>query len=119
MREPTHDLPAAEKKMEESTSLSELFYCSTGITSQGQRVHLSQVRDQIHTRAGRVIVKVFLSLKIICENLLPTGIQPSFREECSEMVGLKVNQSASPPRTTNLAFPRFLLPAGLPEWQTA
>ena|ERR1700737_3393272 len=106
------------KKTEEFACLSELFYCFTGITSEAKRVHLSQVRDQI-TRGGRVIVKVFLFPKIIFWNLLPVRIQLSFREECSEMVGLKVNQSASLPGIANLAFQSFLLPAGLLERQMA
>src|ERR1700675_332803 len=96
---------------------SELFYCFTGITSEGNCGCLPRLTVQA-TRGSQTRSAVFISENYF-ENLLRGRIQPSLREECSEIFALKSSQSVLQPKIANLAFQRFLLAAALLQWKMA
>jgi hypothetical protein len=78
VREPAHELAAAENKIEEFTNLSELFYYSTGMTRRGDYVSWRRhSAGQIHGQKGSGVY--FLA------TCFSAGVQPSFSADCSEM----------------------------------
>jgi len=105
--EPAHELSAAEKKNDESTYLSELFYCFAGIIQRGNCVCLA--RSQLMPDAPQRKVTVVFIFK----NCFRAEFSLPFTEECSEFSALKVTQSALLPAITNLAFQQFRLAAAL------